>query len=178
MRISVFGGSQPVDGDPAYAEAIELGRLLAEGGHIVLTGGYIGTMEAVSRGAKEAGGHVIGVTCEDIETWRQVRANSWVMEEVRKKTLVERLHVLIHESDAALALPGGPGTLTEIALTWNLMIVESLHRRPLVLIGDGWQSVFDQFFKGLDAYVPAHQREILHFAKDVQTAVKLVESRD
>lgn len=176
MRVSVFGGSQPREGEAAYVEAMKLGRLLAECGHTVLTGGYIGTMEAVSRGAQEAGGHVIGVTCEDIEAWRRVKANSWVMEEIRKKTLMERLHTLIHESDAALALPGGPGTLTEIALTWNLMIVESLHRRPLILIGDGWQSVFDQFFKGLDAYVPAHQREILRFAKDVQTAVDYLES--
>ena len=176
MRISVFGGSQPKEGDRAYAEAIELGRLLAQRGHTVLTGGYIGTMEAVSRGAREAGGHVIGVTCEDIETWRPIKANAWVVEEIRRKTLVERLHSLIHESDAALALPGGPGTLTEISLMWNLMIVESLHRRPLILIGDGWQSVFDQFFKGLDAYVPAHQREILGFAKDVHTAVDILES--
>ena len=176
MRISVFGSSQSKEGDATYIEAMELGRLLAERRHIVLTGGYIGTMEAVSRGAREAGGHVIGVTCEDIETWRKVKANSWVMEEVRRKTLIERLHTLIHESDAALALPGGPGTLTEISLMWNLMIVESLHRRPLILIGDGWQSVFDQFFKGLDAYVPAHQREILRFAKDVQTAVDYLES--
>ena len=176
MRISVFGGSQPKEGTAAYLDGMELGRLLAERGHTVLTGGYIGVMESVSRGAKEAGGHVIGVTCEDLETWRPIKANSWVMEEIRKKTLVERLHTLIHESDAALALPGGPGTLAEISLMWNLMIVESLHRRPLILIGDGWQSVFDQLFKGLDAYVPAHQREILRFAKDGQTAVDLLES--
>src|SRR5512134_2100335 len=176
MRVSVFGGSQPREGDAAYVEAMELGRLLAQAGHTVLTGGYIGTMEAVSRGAREAGGHVIGVTCEDIEAWRPIKANAWVVEEIRKKTLMERLHTLIHESDAALALPGGPGTLVEISLMWNLMIVESLHRRPLVLIGDAWQSVFDQFFRGLSAYVPAHQREILQFAKDVHTAVKLVES--
>jgi uncharacterized protein (TIGR00730 family) len=178
MRVSVFGGSQPKADSAAYAEAIELGKLLAERGHTVLTGGYIGVMEAVSRGAREAGGHVIGVTCEEIETWRPIQANAWVMVEIKKKTLVERLHALIHESDAALALPGGPGTLTEISLMWNLMIVESLHRRPLILIGDGWQSVFDQFFRGLDAYVPAHQREILRFAKDAQTAVKLLENRD
>src|SRR5215216_7137944 len=92
MRISVFGSSQPKERDTAYAEGIELGKLLAERGHTVLTGGYIGLMEAVSRGAREAGGHVIGVTCEDIETWRQIKANPWVMEEIRKKTLVERLH--------------------------------------------------------------------------------------
>ncbi len=176
MKISVFGGSQPQEGSAAYVEAQDLGRLLAQRGHTVLTGGYIGTMEAVSRGAREAGGHVIGVTCEDIEAWRPIKANAWVMEEIRRKTLVERLHTLIHESDAALALPGGAGTLTEITLMWNLMIVESLHRRPLILIGDGWQSVFDQFFKGFDTYMPAHQREILGFAKDVQTAVNMLEN--
>jgi len=175
MRVSVFGGSQPKEGNAAYAEAMELGKLLAERGHTVLTGGYIGTMEAVSRGANEAGGHVIGVTCDDIEAWRPTKANAWVVEEIRKKTLMERLHTLIHESDAALALPGGPGTLAEISVMWNLMIVESLHRRPLILIGDGWQSVFDQFIQRFDTYVPAHQREILNFAKDVQTAVKMLE---
>ena len=176
MRVSVFGGSQPKEGDAAYSEAMEIGRLLAERGHTVLTGGYIGTMEAVSRGAKEAGGHVIGVTCEDIEAWRKVSANSWVMEEIRKKTLMERLHTLIHESDAAFALPGGAGTLTEVALMWNLMIVESLHRRPLILIGRGWQSTFDQFFKEFNSYMTAPQREILQFADDVHAAVKMLET--
>ncbi len=177
MKVSVFGGSQPKEGDTAYAEAMQLGKLLAERGHTVLTGGYIGTMEAVSRGANEAGGHVIGVTCEDIEAWRPTKANRWVIEEIRKKTLMERLHALIHESDAALALPGGPGTLAEISVMWNLMIVESLHRRPLILIGEGWQSVFDRFIQTFDTYIPAPQREILSFAKDVRAAVKILESR-
>jgi hypothetical protein len=176
MKITVFGGSQPREGDAAYAEARDLGRLLAQGGHTVLTGGYVGTMEAVSRGASEAGGHVIGVTCEDIEAWRPIKANAWVKEEIRKKTLIERLQALIHDSDAALALPGGAGTLTEISLMWNLMIVESLHRRPLILIGDGWQSVFDRFFQGFETYMPVHQREILGFAKDAPTAVGMLEN--
>lgn len=175
MKISVFGGSQPKEGTPAYEEARTLGRLLAERGHIVLNGGYIGTMEAVSRGVSEAGGHVIGVTCEDIESWRGVGVNRWVKEERRKKTLIERLQVLIEASDAAIALPGGPGTLTEIALTWNLMIVESRHRSPLILVGDGWQSVFDQFFKEFHSYMPLNQRDLIQFAPDVQTAVEIIE---
>lgn len=177
MKISVFGGSQPRDGEAAYAEAMELGRLLAERGHTVLTGGYIGTMEAVSRGAHEAGGHVIGVTCAEIERWRAIGANQWVKEELRKETLMERIHALIHESDAALALPGGIGTLAEISLMWNLMVVESLHRRPLILIGSGWQSTIDQFFQELGSYMTARQREIPTFAEDVQTAVEMLESR-
>ena len=176
MNVSIFGGSQPREGDTAYNEAQELGRLLAQRGYTVLTGGYIGTMEAVSRGASEAGGHVIGVTCEDIENWRKVAPNRWVKEEWRKKTLVERLQALIVGCDAALALPGGPGTLTEISLMWNLMIVESLHRRPLILIGNGWQSVLDQVFTQLDGYTPAHQRELLTFAKDIHTAVKMLDN--
>lgn len=178
MRVSVFGGSQPREGDEAYTEAQALGRLLAERGHTVLTGGYIGTMEAVSRGANEAGGHVIGVTCSDIERWRPRAANPWVIEEIKRETLIERLHTLIHESDAAFALAGGAGTLTEIALTWNLMIVDALHRRPLILVGRGWQSTFDQFFQELGSYMTAQQREILQFAPDVPTAVKMLEERE
>jgi uncharacterized protein (TIGR00730 family) len=176
MKVSVFGGSQPKPGSLAYEEAYRMGELLAKRGHRVMTGGYIGTMEAVSRGASEAGGHVIGVTCGEIERWRDVVPNKWIKEEWRKQTLVERLQVLIRECDAAIALPGGPGTLTEISLMWNLMIVESMRRRPLVLVGDGWQSVFDQFINSLDAYIPAHQRELVSFAKDVPTAVETMEN--
>ena len=178
MIISVFGGSQPRPGSPAYEEAQQLGELLAQRGHTVMTGGYIGTMEAVSRGANEAGGHVIGVTCGEIERWRDVAANKWIKEEWRKQTLIQRLQVLIRECDAAIALPGGPGTLTEIALMWNLMIVESMHRRPLILVGDGWQSVFEQFRIALGTYIPDVQRELVSFAKDMLTAVELIENRD
>jgi len=175
MNITVFGGSQPKEGDTAYSEAQELGKLLAQHGHTVLTGGYIGTMEAVSRGAYEAGGHVIGVTCEDIESWRAVRPNQWVKEERREKTLIGRLQVLIEDCDAAFALPGGVGTLTEVALMWNLMIVESLPRRPLILIGSGWQSTFDQFYRELDVYTSAKNRELVDFAEDINTAINLLD---
>ncbi len=177
MNVTVFGGAQPQPGTPAYEEAYLLGKLLGEAGHTVLTGGYIGTMEAVSKGAVEAGGHVIGVTCEEIENWRKIGVNAWVREERRKKTLIERLQSLIYDCDAAIALPGGPGTLTEISLMWNLMIVESLPRRPLVLVGDGWQSIFDQFFHSFFTYMPRNPQNGLRFAKDVETAVKLIERR-
>ncbi len=172
MNIAVFGGSQPKEGDAAYAEAYELGSLLARAGHTVLTGGYIGTMEAVSRGANEAGGHVIGVTCAEIERWRPVKANGWVKEEWHKETLLERLEAIITGCDAALALPGGPGTLTEIALTWNLMIIRAIPAKPLILTGAGWRSVFERFFEQFAAYTPPAQREYLSFAPDIHSAVQ------
>lgn len=176
MNISVFGGSQPKEGDAAYNDAYTLGMHLAKAGHTVMTGGYIGTMEAVSRGAFEAGGHVIGVTCDEIENWRAVKPNRWVKEEWRRNTLLERLQLLVIACDAGIALPGGPGTLTEIALMWNLMIVESMHRRPLLLVGSGWQSVLDQFFSHQDVYIPKKQRELLSFVSDAKTAVVLLEN--
>ena len=174
MNITVFGGSQPQPGSPAYTEAYELGSLLAQAGHTVLTGGYIGTMEAVSRGANEAGGHVIGVTCSDIEAWRPIKPNVWVKEERRFATLQERLNELVLACDAAIALPGGPGTLTEIALTWNLMIVNSMPPKPLILTGAGWRSVMESLFASFKVYIPLNQRDLLQFAPDIQEAVNLL----
>lgn len=174
MNITVFGGSQPKEGNASYTEAYELGSLLARAGHTVLTGGYIGTMEAVSHGAAEAGGHVIGVTCADIEAWRPVRPNAWVQEHRRFATLQERLNELVLACDAAIALPGGPGTLTEIALTWNLMIVHSMPVKPLILTGAGWRSVMESFYHSFDPYIPQTQRELLQFAPDIREAVNLL----
>jgi uncharacterized protein (TIGR00730 family) len=169
-RISVFGGSTPRPGEDAYQDALHLGRLLGAAGHVVLTGGYIGTMEAVSRGAADRGGHVIGVTCDEIESWRPVAPNQWIREERRFETLRERLFSLIESCDAALALPGGLGTLTEIALMWTLMQTNALPAKPLILIGPGWRSTFDRFFQSLGGYVSTPDRDRLTFSPDVAAA--------
>jgi len=169
-KIAIFGGSQAQEGDPVYQSACWLGSALAQSGHTVMTGGYIGVMEAASRGASEAGGHVIGVTCADIEVWRPVRANRWVKEEIRCTTLRERLNTIIDTCEAALVMPGGPGTLTEAALTWNLLLTESIEPRPLILVGPGWQATFETFFESLGSFIPNNQRHWLVFAPDVQSA--------
>lgn len=172
--VTVFGGSRP--GEAGYAEALLLGQLLGQAGYAVLTGGYIGTMEAVSRGAAEAGGHVIGVTCDEIEAWRPVRPNRWVQEERRCTTLRQRLTALIEGCDAAIALPGGPGTLAEIAEMWNLLLIGAISARPLILVGAGWQATFEQFYRAFDGYVPLEQRRWVAFAKDVGQAVEMLDT--
>lgn len=174
MRITVFGGASPRAGDPAYEDARALGVLLGERGHTILTGGYLGTMEAVSKGAAEVGGHTVGITCEEIENWRNVGANPWVIEEWRCSTLQERLDKLMISCDAAMALPGGVGTLTEICLLWNRILINSIPPRPLILIGKGWRDVFFTFFNCLDEYVNERDRRWLSFADDVDQAVRLL----
>jgi uncharacterized protein (TIGR00730 family) len=174
MNVSVFGGAQPKSGSVAYQQAYELGRLLAEAGHAILSGGYVGTMEAVSKGASEAGGHVIGVTCDEIERWRGSKANPWVKEERHFATMQERLNELVRACDAAIALPGGPGTLTEISLTWNLMIVDVIPHKPLILVGAGWRAVFTEMFRSLGEVTPESHRHLLQFASDVKSAGNLI----
>jgi uncharacterized protein (TIGR00730 family) len=170
-RITVFGGARPRPGEPAYDEAFRLGALLAKSGFTVMTGGYIGTMEAVSRGANEAGGHVIGMTCNEIETWRSVVCNQWVKEEKHFPSLRERLMALIDTCDAAIALPGGVGTLTEISVMWNHLLTNSIAPRPLILVGDGWRRTLHTFFDELGDYVPENQREWVRSVPDIESAV-------
>jgi hypothetical protein len=57
---------------------------------------------------------------------------------------------------------------------WNLMIIQSLPPRPLILIGDGWQSVLDQVFTKLGTYTSPAQQELLRFAPDIETAVNML----
>jgi uncharacterized protein (TIGR00730 family) len=170
MNITIFGGTKPRPGEPDYLEAEQLGALLARAGHTVITGGYMGTMEAASKGAAEAGGHVVGITCREIEDWRGGRANPWVGEELKVDTLPQRMIALMDRSDAVLALPGGIGTLAEITLLWNRMIIQASPRKPLILIGAGWRSLSAQLAT-LDGYFPPAHLEMLRFAATVQEAV-------
>ena len=174
LRVTVFGGSLPKPGEPAYQEAYELGKLLGAAGCAVLTGGYIGTMEAVSRGAAEAGGHVIGVTCDEIEAWRPVHPNPWIAEERRFPTLKTRLDALIAGCDAAIALPGGIGTLTEIVLMWSQMQIEAIPIRPLILVGEGWRATLETLYATMGTYVPEKHRTLITFAPDVRAAFEVL----
>jgi hypothetical protein len=140
--VTIFGSSLPGEASRAYVEARELGKLLAEAGFIVCNGGYRGLMEASARGARSAGGHTIGVTCE---IWPS-RANRWIVEEVRAKSFSERLMTLLERGDAYVVLPGGTGTLAELALAWEMMNKASLSRtvggtKPLLVTAPYWQPV-------------------------------------
>src|ERR1700676_3188285 len=117
MIVSVFGSSRPHENDSEYAEARELGRALAKKGFAICTGAYRGTMEAVSRGAKEAGGKTYGVTAE---FFTAAKANEWVDVEVRVKPWQDRLFEIIRLGDGFVVCKGGPGILGERGGTWEM----------------------------------------------------------
>ena len=173
--VSVFGGSAPRPGTPAYESARQMGALLARAGWTVATGGYTGVMEAASRGASEAGGHVIGVTCALIENWREgFRANEWVKEEIKYASLRDRLYHLVDFCDAAIALPGGIGTLSEIALTWSLLQTGEIKDKPLVVVGQVWSETLLTFVREADGYLRPGDAARLRVAAGLDDAVKII----
>ncbi|MDX1600551.1 MAG: LOG family protein [Anaerolineales bacterium] len=174
--LTVFGGSAPQPGSEPYQQAARLGELAAGAGWWVATGGYGGTMEAVSRGASGAGGEVIGVTCDQIENWRDVRPNRWVRREVRCETLRERLYRLIELGDALIALPGGVGTLSEVALSWSLLQTAELSARPLVLVGDRWRRTVDTYGDQASGYLRRDDLELLALVPGVEAAFDMAQA--
>ena len=175
MRVSVFGGSLTKPGQMDYDRGVILGRMLAEAGYTVLTGGYMGMMEAVSKGAGQGGGHVIGVTCDEIETWRPTKPNKYIHQELRFRTLRERMFHLIEECDAAIAMPGGAGTLAELVSMWDHMRTKVIPQRPLILVGEGWQKTFSAFYENQNQYIPAEYRALLLFAQDAAAAIAFLQ---
>lgn len=144
--ITVFGSSRLAPTEPAYAEAQRCGRLLAEAGFSVATGGYGGTMEAVSRGAASAGAHVIGVTAPAVFASRS-GANAYVAEEIPAPDLVARIGIMLDLADAAIALAGSIGTLTELMVAWNVAFVarfSDAKPKPIVAVGAQWRRLLPE----------------------------------
>lgn len=110
MRVSVIGGS--VVPASAREQAVAVGQTLAERGHEVVCGGGSGVMEAVCRGAREHGGHTIGILPEADRD----AANEYVTTPIATGMGNARNALVVLNGDAAIAIDGSTGTLSEIAL--------------------------------------------------------------
>lgn len=109
MRVSVIGGSTVTD--EQYGTAREVGRLLGERGHEVVCGGLTGVMEAVCRGARETGGHTIGI----LPGADRTAANEYVDTPVATGIGYARNALVVRNGDAVIAVDGATGTLSELA---------------------------------------------------------------
>jgi hypothetical protein len=141
--VAVFGASATAAGEPLYEQGMRCGRLLTEAGFAVATGGYGGLMEAVSLGARDADGHVIGVTVPSVFPHRD-GGNPHLTHETRVRGLLERIHELAETTVAAIALPGSLGTATELLAAWNLAYVTRFGEtqpKPIVAVGEPWSTL-------------------------------------
>ncbi len=169
--ISVFGGRHPRPGDREYAQAQCLGSLLAAGGYQVMSGGYSGVMEAVSRGVREAGGTSIGVT---MEIFGSLPPNPYLTREIRTRDFFERLTVLTSKADGFIALRGGMGTLTEVGLIWNMLQTNTMRGKPVILIGEFWEPLL----QGLASHLVISPADLglLHLSPSAEAAVAMLHS--
>lgn len=139
--VSIFGTSKAKAGDKNYIFAEQLGQLLAEAGFAVANGGYGGTMEAAAKGARQAGGEVIGITCL---AFKRGSANKFVSREIITKYLNERLDKLIEIGSAYVVLAGGTGTLLELAMAWELKNKGFLDgSKQIIIAGQYWKPIVE-----------------------------------
>jgi uncharacterized protein (TIGR00730 family) len=165
--VTIFGTGRAKPEDTSYKLAYQTGKLLAEGGFAIANGGYGGTMLAAAKGAAEAGGEVIGVTCSAFEG---SCANEYITREIVTGSLDERLDTLIKLGQAYIVLPGGTGTLLELAKVWELKNKGFLAAsKPIILVGRFWKPLLD-----LVATDDQDSAKYVKFADRPEQAVRLI----
>jgi len=142
-RVTVFGSSRVWSGSAAYATAHAVGACVARHGCELVNGGYSGTMEAAARGAREAGGEVVGVT---VRTFDCATPNQFLSRRIETADLFERLARLVELGDLYVVLPGGTGTLLEFSLVWELLN-KGISPKP-ILVDDTWACLLTAFPPG------------------------------
>lgn len=166
-EIGVMGSARLMESDPWWERAELLGSLLATEGFAIVTGGYGGLMAAVSRGAHASGGHVIGLP---MSAWKGLEPNQWNAELRWADGYATRLGHLL-SCDAVIALPGGVGTLSEMAIVWASIQTEP-EAPPLVLLGDCWPPVIATIRRHL--VIDERDTSLLSFADTAEAAVVAV----
>ncbi len=151
--VSVFGSARTREDDPNYIAARETGKLLAEAGFEIITGGGPGIMEAANRGAFEAG--KVSVGC-NIELPFEQTANPYQNRSLTFKYFFVRKTMFIKYSNAYVIFPGGFGTMDEIFEALTLIQTRKIRNFPVVLFGS-------QYWKGLVSWMTStmlHEKNI------------------
>ncbi len=169
--VTIFGGSKCIEADLEYAQARRVGELLAAAGYTICTGGYLGVMEAASRGAREGGGRVLGIVMNQFKG----EPNRYLTEKVATPHFYERLQRLITRSIGFIAIRGGMGTVTELSLVWNKIQTSVIGPRPLVLLGECWPPIV----KAWQAHLAVSDQDVaaLDFARTPEEAVTIIQAK-
>ena len=165
--ITIFGTAKTAETDPVLATAEQAGKALAERGFVIANGGYGGTMLAAARGAVQAGGEVIGVTCS---AFKRSSANEYITKEIVTASLQERLAKLIELGAGYIVLAGGTGTLLELAQVWEMKNKGFAGTdKPIIIVGPFWKKLVDMI-----AEMDAESIECLQTVETAKEAVEIL----
>jgi uncharacterized protein (TIGR00730 family) len=172
--VSVFGSARTPAEHPDYAAGLALGGALARAGFAVITGGGPGTMEAVNRGASEAGGVSVGL---GIELPFEQALNDWVDIGVNFRYFFARKTMFVKYAQAFVIMPGGFGTLDEMFEALTLVQTQKVTRFPVILFGSAyWRGLIDWFRDTVlaNGKINAPDVDLVHVTDDVDDAVSVI----
>src|SRR5260221_11098403 len=169
LEVGVLGSARLTENDGWWARAHKLGTLLAAEGFVLVEGGYGGLMAAVSRGAHEKGGRVIGLP---MQHWAGIVPNQWNAGLRWSSDYGTRINHILR-CDAIIALAGGVGTLSEMAMAWAASQTEG-RSVPLVLLGDCWPPVIASIREHL--VVSDVDLDMLCFAASPEAAIREIQA--
>lgn len=139
--VTIFGSARLPQDNKYCKMAYDLGRMLAENGHAVITGGGPGIMEAASHGAYEIGGRTIGL---NISLAHEQFPNPYLTDCITFEYFFARKVSLAMAAKVFVFFPGGFGTMDEISEVLCLMQENKMPRMPVFLVGEGYWKGFDR----------------------------------
>jgi len=175
--ITVFGSARIGEDDPVYAEAREVGRLLAEAGFAVVTGGGPGVMEAANRGARDAGGLSVGF---NIELPHEQHANPYLDVELAFRHFYARKTMFVKAAEGFVIFPGGFGTLDELFESLTLIQTGKVLHFPVVLFESAYWAPLLEWIEShalAQGMVSSGDLELLHLTDDPEDAVATIVAR-
>lgn len=172
-EVTIFGSARFPAESKWYQEAVKMGKLLAENGYTVVTGGGPGIMEGGNRGAYEAGGESVGI---NIELPMEQRVNPYVKKARGFHYFFTRKVALAASAQAYIYFPGGYGTMDEFFEILTLIQTEKSEKIPIVCVGkEYWDPLVDWLKSDMYGKFDAIHAEDLDLFKVVDTAEEALE---
>jgi uncharacterized protein (TIGR00730 family) len=172
--VTVFGSARTQPDSPEYMIGEQVGRLLAKSDWTVITGGGPGAMEAVNKGAFEAGGKSIGL---GIELPFEQSLNQYIDQGINFRYFFVRKTCFVKYSQGFIVLPGGFGTLDELFEALTLVQTHKVTSFPVVLIGKGYWGGLVDWMRGsmlAAGKISAPDLDLIHLTDDPDEAVAIM----
>jgi len=172
--VSIFGSTRVKPGDEVYQRAEQIGKLLAENGFAVITGGGPGVMEAANKGAFSAGGKSIGL---NIELPLEQKPNPYTNITLNFRYFFVRKVMFVKYAVAYIILPGGFGTMDELLESITLIQTKKIRPFPVILVGSEYWKGFLDWIKDVvlkDEKISSADLDILQLIDEPKEIIKAI----